>query len=1604
MDKNITESNLEEFKKLIRKAIFLRKEEDVYFNAIPNENWIMIFSKNFGGNFEYARRVLLKKFKEIERIDAKNVDKEKNKIVNLEASTKWVVNAIENETPILFITDFDNDGSLAQAIIQEYLVMDKKAQKNSIVEYSQSVNGNANRGLTVDHVDLIVNKKEINTKKEFLIVTADNGINSREEQLKILKKYPQAKIIITDHHNPDSEMVIEENERTIIFNPHYKPTKFFEKYNISGASTVGVLLKSVLEERLSKEVRNNLSKNYEKLDTLFKVSNLLDYVETHPADKPEKDYIITKFLQLQPLMNINNSISKIITGEISQETIEAIKIKIPKLNVDILMEEAENIHIQNQVAKILLYIYKKNKENEKLTEKDFYSLFLQELKEDYHYEDFESINPNFIEQLRPIIFSLSADYDKNAFLDAVNEKMIDLFENVKISEKKIGEELRRGEVITRKKLKNSYISYADKNILSVFNRKFLNKIYNDENPGFSLTLDNVEKTKVSGSFRSLYNISDILKNKAKIEKKLHIKIETPGHEKAAGFIIKALDIKNYPITDEVIEELNKHINQSIEEIKQKEIKSEKPYILTDFTGIKIIDRINTSIRGNISNFEKITPIIKINENTIWTDSYTTKQYTMKEIIQEKKYGYITINTDFDGGTVIVPVELIRKIVQNNYQDYFSLGYMDGGVFMVDRVVEHKDIKKIIDVREENHKTKIIKEAFTQDFKDKNLIKLNREQIQDNPFFKYHDYGKLNFDLFERMVIGIIDTNNIDILSIFDVEANGFGNSKIMNYGAMNYFINPKSGQTMDKDFFYEHLYYTQRGEEYLLTQDETSDLKELTQAEFDKLNLDFKKQILLKKVKKNNGFGEEESYQYYLHKDVEQHIKSKKKSLPFLQIKNYNMIGNNITFNRSIQATMSAYLIKDKDFKVPQEMTNLTGITQELLNEFGQPVGKVDKELSEYYKDKKVLFGAHNIPYDARVIRANLPKLYKELKNNRLYDSALFAKEQKLAYDDVEVCYFEGVPGLKENIYFYNNLYSDFNLIKFLEINKNGYYPDRTNQYLLEIENDNYYLVDKNKHEKVKITINKDEMMLRMRMSAIPNVAIKYSVEKLSEQWMIHSLLLSDEKFDIQLVDLNQTKYDIIKKHEDALIFFQNNYHFDISAKKNIFNFMNHYHKLNIIIEDGELSEENQQLSEFVKEFLQINKNIQQKFADSWMYKKVLEIKDPNRIEVTSDLVELVHYQTHIPKYKIRKIFEDAIKFKEKYNIENIIQHELHANGPWRTDNKGDIAFEDKLTLSLLAQREYNSYDHNVNNAIEYFNNIKIRAKMAFDIADKLSDDLAQDSYSFRQGILYDRDTLTPMIETIQIKEKNINRDDQKQIVKYKLDNDVLPPDAAIYCILKKDRAITRETIEDHKKKLSFILLNQQIVTSLHNIKKTIDKESIEQILKSNEEKMIQYKEELAQYYEYIEYNKKDYQMKQFIAKAKDYLFDHKEIKNFIALDINLDGIKMIKDVINNLVCECKNTNLKEINEDELEDLQSILKKMEQNYSCTNLEKALAKDLKIIHDENIVDKTFLNGVDILRQKPVERIVKSHLEYRLINNLVKEKQNQTLNKKERGFKL
>lgn len=1768
--------NLENFKKIVRKAIFLEKGEEKLFNAIPDNTWERIFEANFGGKLAYAQRVLLKQYKEIENIDTVEMDREKKKIHNLDKVTKIINKAIKDKEKIIFITDFDNDGSMAQAIINEYLNVDEKAKEVMELHYAQTVNGNSSRGFTVDLVEKIVLNRGIDKDSSFTVITADNGINSIEEQRKCEEMFPKMKLIVTDHHELEEGMTIEENDRVTIFNPHYNANEFFQKYNISGASTMNTILQNLIDVRLDETEMMLKRQNIRNMNKIAKVSNVLDYVHSHPADKPEKDYVVSRFLELQPLLNINNSITKLITGEVPADALEAILNKIPSLDVDSIKEEAKNIRLQNKNARIWLKIYNDHKDmaSENLPV-DVNAVFLQELHNLNNFiQDNKDIDENFIGQLRPKIFNLTADDEKLPFFDELNNRMVEVFERVRESEKKIGNELRLGEVITKTRLENSVIAYADKHILSVFNRKFLNKVYNDENPGFSLTLDSVEKSKVSGSFRSLYDISEIFRGKIKkdLEKELGIKIETPGHQRAAGFIVRIdensktykdvkiarekaikentenakkktasgspvalVEVPNLPvITPVTINRINEVINGSIGELKLKQATDPREYILTDMASIGFIDRINATVRGNVAHFERITPLVKLDKDTIWTDSYTTEQYTMEDICKDRKYGYITINSNFHGDTTIVPVEVIRRIVESGYKDYLQLNYMDGGVFMTERVIEEKIVQNVVDLRETDSQEQWIADTFSKHFTDgKCKIDLSREEIKDNPFFKYHDFGELNFELFETMVIRVIDSNKVEKLTVFDVEANGFGNARLMNIGATNYVINPESGKKMGSTEFLESYYVTPRQEAYILTKEQKAELEEISLENLESLTMAQNQQVLFNTDEAGNQ-------RAFLAPETNRVMIRNKMRLPYEQVKNHIFTSDGEVFvNREIKADMLAFLVKEKDFKTSQEITNLTGLSQKLLDQFGVSTAEVDKQLAEYYGNEKgkILFGAHNTPYDAKISRANLPKFYKILRDNHIYDSALFCKDMKLAYDENLTVRFENIPGIPENVIFNHNSNSDFNIIDLIKDAEDGYFPDRTGRYLLEISDKQIYLVDKEEHDKVKVQSNSFKTLMAMKIDTqfklddagesfvpnsisddfnpiidpkdkdyvkvlksldvdssvksrivysfktnsedkggqkyflvastydnydshdveektkyslvdmsdkkvkvtslfagntellnamivgeLPGTSIKYSVERLSEQWMIRALNLNDETFKINRVDLKKKKYKSLVDKSDALQYFQESYHFDASVNKNIDKFMSYYynhHNESFFTVDQDGNNESTQIEAFrgfIGEFLKNNKKIQQKFNDSWMYKAVLHVKEPRAGEpITNDLVSLVNYQTNIPEKKIRTIFKEALAFKEKYKIESIIQHELHVNGLFEGDRKGDVLFEDKLTLSLLAQRQYNSYEHNVEAGVTTFNKYQIEARKSFDLAHLLADEIANDSYSFRQGLTYKRTNKTPMVKNIQKRENEALRNDYETVIKFKLNNDVLAQDQAVYAIPIEGIEITRENIEEDKQKLSFIMMSLQINNGLGAVKKKNAEivKYMDNVLQTNFDKALVYKKELAERYRFIDYNKKDVNIKKSIDLlidalnqdnkisirmtenedgSKDYFLVGTESLDLPKEDIDFKGLGIIQSVVRNYVENHRRVTNSTFPDEE--NVMNFVDRITRDRQQTNLEIALEDDsITMTNFESLQEDAFLKGVSSKKLNPIKTFFSKTPELRLANEFI-ESQIQT----------
>lgn len=1421
------------FKNLVKKSLLLTPEESLTFEKIPNELWADVFEVNFDSNIKLAEEIILNNKSDY---TFEFLRKEHKKIKNLNKASNILIDGIEKGKKILFATDTDNDGSLSQAALIEFLKVFPD-NENLSLQYTQTVNKNSTRGLTVDMVDLWASSKGVDKNEDFIICTADNGINSRTEQEKINKSFPNAKIVITDHHLPDPDEVIIENKNTIIFNPKYKPTKYFEKKNISGAATLVVLLEEVISKL---EEENSITNHMDVKENLFeiaKAANLLDYVNTSIGDKPVKDFLIEKYVSLGSLMNLNNSLNKVITGNLTEDFLESLSQNIEGIDNTVIKDSINKIQEQNHMAYLLLSLnekYKKfDKETvEKLEKNDFYDLLtIQLTKSTLNYEN---INPNYIEQLRPIIYNYSIIENKNAFENEINNNMVKVYENIRKAERDMIEEFRKGNIMHSDKLENSTILYPlDKKILSLFNRKFLGKVYNEENNGILLILDNIEKEKVSGSFRSLYDIQDILKGKEKLEKLLKIKIKFMGHDRAAGFVITSED---GDIKPQVITAVNKFMNNRISELKMEEKSEFKNYILSDLSELSLIDKINRKIKGNLTNMTSINPIIKFNKSTYLTEKETLKQKNLQQLIKDKKYGYVIVNMNFHGDALIIPTELLRNIVNSNFKDYIEMNYIDNGVFIAARTLDNKKVTNIVKLKNENNYQKELLDFYKEKYlKDgKNEVDLSYEKIKEMPYFKNNNYGDLEYSRFENFVIRIIDSSDSDILCVLDTEGTGLGQApKCLNIGALNLMIDENSGFEMSKNDFEKSYFKSNSGERFLLNEEDRSTLINLTPAKIKRLSFNDKRNLL----KNENG-------------DL---FLSPEGNSSFKKMHNFKIEGNKVLLNRNIKTKVISYLINDTDFKLTQEIEDLTGITNTMLNVAGMRTWQVDEEFTNKFEGKKVIFQAHNLPYDLGVIKANMPKLFNKMSTSLLSDSAMYSRIQKLAYDNIPVGSFPSHSYLKSFI-FYDSDYSDISLSKFLSNEEDSVLPDKNGKFVLKRKNKIISLIDKESNNEVRVEENTQELKDMAIKKEMPNNGIKYSVEQLSLHETVRNILLANEVKKIKAAKIPEE----LASKKQIIEHFMMNYHFDNSLKENVFNFISSLDFEEKLFFENE---ENIALLESLSyDFLDKNKEIEKKFTEAWVYKKILHLIEPKREDINDEVLDILSYQTEIPKDKVKQVLEDTVFFKEKFGLEKALVNEVHNNIIYEGENLGDVMLESVLTLKRLVDKNYNSYKHDSEDAVNMYLNNAWDTSVKFLIREMK--EIALDSYSARQTRSYTRKIKTDFVEE--------GNDFEKTRIKFKLSSGILPPDSFIYGELKEH--INEEKLNELSSKIEFIIKIRQLKNSAMASNSITGEvyDSLIEILEANNDKVSEYEEDLKEYFYRIDFTRRDANKKKIAGQISD--------------------------------------------------------------------------------------------------------------------------------------
>lgn len=1286
MEKN-QKQRLEKFKELIAQSCFFDREEMKQFETIPDSYFEKIFENNFNDNLELASKIMFDNFDEIYDGD---LISDYKKIKNYKEVVDTVINALETNKPIILITDTDNDGSLSQAVTLEFKRINPV--DNIEITYAQELNGNSNRGFTVDLVDYLFKKNGYDIDQEIVVMTADNGINSLDEQVKINEKYKNVKLIITDHHTPNEGIAIVENNNTMVFNPKYKPTGIFEtEKNISGAHTLGLIWEAVYEH-YNPNAKDKLSGIY----NLERIANMLDYVNADIRSKPYKSHIAEKYIDLGVLMNVNNSVINIVQNEFDSNVLYSIFKDEEDVDLEEIKEAVLSIKTMNLLAKKILDIKLKYEKNYKITQYlnlDVFNLDFTNslLKEEY---EFSSNNNNYIAQLRPFIYYYSNLENINDYESGLLNKMLDIYSNVQNEEKRIIKQISGTNIVESIKKDNvTVLVVRNPDVSKLFSKKLLMKAYNENNRGVLLVLNSIKGNKYTGSYRGLHNHQSLTNGKTP-----DFLFEFIGHGKAAGAFITASDAD----LDSNIEKMINYFNGQISKLNNSNQEVEK-FLLMNFSNFHVIKKINTKVKSYLNNMEVIKPLVKLNRSFYFTNQRTQEVESLQSIIKEKQYGYIPMVLNFQGDVMIVPTEIVRQLEANNFKDYLQFNYLNNGVFMADKVIEANTLKasqiiKLPSSIEENQKH--LSNYYEEHFLNKNTYEktLTREVLSKTEIYSRNSFGVGEFNKTEEFILKMMDKLGLEKYIIVDTEANGLGKApKLFNYGALEIYEKPNSGQIYDEDVFKEMIN-------------------------------DPIQRILFKKTIRNITYD-----------------KSNKK----------------VIVNREIEAKLLTYLISENDFKVSQEIQALTSINQSMLNKYGIKTAEFDKMMHERYKNSgKLLFQAHNSNYDIGVLFASTPLLKDVIDRNLICDSAKFSKDFRLAYADTKVSSLSGYAPYSLFFDDGVSDYSLSMIIKsegdfvFPDI-RNEYRLERKgdNYFLLNLSRQERTLLTGSKEE-ILSSISRKEIPLNRVKYSVVSLA-QYDCIRSMMLNDIREKVIIVNKNEIETNPL----YKELKISE-LMLEIQEGYHLDKSPELNIYLF-EEFLLLNRRNDDYDLMKSNYEImvdtarlkkdgsyvqkkklipiesviSEFLTEkFLSLNKDLYGKYNLSWEYKKVLDVYDPEKPTLTKEQVSGLQYKTGLPENKLREIAKEIFDYKKEHNLlgHEFYVPELHNN----IDEKGDVCLESFLTIKRLMNRFYNQYSKNFDTAIGKFIECVEDTTMKSVIRKNMDDDMSifsENSYSVAQ-------------------------------------------------------------------------------------------------------------------------------------------------------------------------------------------------------------------------------------------------------------------------------
>lgn len=776
------------------------KEQRV-MRSLPLSMFEKALSDVFQNDLKLARDVMLERVDDSVELPP---EKEVRNIATIEPASEHLSIAIDKRQPILLISDVDNDGSLAQAIgMEAKRLMDLQGGESHPVSVQSRDYDPSNHGFSVAQIENWAEERGIEQNEEFTVLVADLGTNQRDTQGKFLAKFPNASLIICDHHRPEIDVRVEESmDRSWLVSPfseggfHLSVRK---GGGASGAYLLYELFRSSLDKlRLSGKLPVDDVKfktRMEPLKQMAKAANLLDNVDSDIRLKPLKDADVEKAIDISSLARSGRALGKWIDSK-QPSRIQELAVNIGQEGADkfafLRQEAVEQNHYARALYEILPDLLSGNKINKSLS-----SIVAEKItKNDAN----GSENVNYFEKLRPYLYNFNYE---NQFDSSFKEGWLDfaknVFRNAGYIEKNILETVREYSLV--REISNDFAMItrsASSNVENVFTTNQLKRAYHSQSKAVDMSISSTANGRIVMNVSGQVDIRQVVSELSKSNPKA--KFDFRGHNEVGGLTI------TLPPRTDLDSFLKKLADDSA--IIAKEMLDLKPLpqvIKVNPAQLPLIKEIMSKMRLHLDTNSAPTFILGIDNDMTIEDKYSLKKKTVRELVADNEWLITPEGLDFGGDTaLLLPNQALKAVANDDFESALGLKLLPNGSFIASEVISGERLAKenIPEIRMPLEKERAeMMEYYKDNFQgqDVPLVEVKREDAENA--LQFTNDGKSVHATTEAAILGILRETGAKSYVVLDVEADGAGNAQCFNVGMAVYQRVEGSGIIMSESEF-----------------------------------------------------------------------------------------------------------------------------------------------------------------------------------------------------------------------------------------------------------------------------------------------------------------------------------------------------------------------------------------------------------------------------------------------------------------------------------------------------------------------------------------------------------------------------------------------------------------------------------------------------------------------------------------------------------------------------------------------------------------------------------------------------------------------------------